>query len=115
PFPVGVTTIVFYDHSRVDPHTMKAPRALKTEIWYPATDGSRTLPRNKFSDFLDRGSSPLLAALASAAFGAPVADLDARFKDDAVRDARGRDGLFPLLLFSHGNGSLRTQSVFWCE
>src|SRR5262245_45226471 len=113
PFPVGVTTITFRDVTRVDPE--KGPRALKTEIWYPATDDSRALPRNRLSDFLDRGTNPQLNALATLALGASPAELDKRFRNTAARDARVRDGVFPLLLFSHGNGALRTQSVFWCE
>ena len=115
PFPVGVTTCTFYDPARVDPRTSPAPRGLKTEIWYPADDDSRALPRNRFSDFLDRGTNPSLNALATLALGAAPAEIDKRFRDTAARDARCRDGVFPLLLFSHGNGAVRTQSVFWCE
>ncbi len=114
PFPVGVTTYTFYDHSRLDTKTQE-PRGIKTEIWYPATDDSRGLPRNRLSDFLDRGTNPQLAALASLALGVPVSELDERFHDVAARDARVRDGRFPLILFSHGSGAVRTQSVFWCE
>ena len=35
PFPVGVTTMQFDDHSRTDP-VSGGPRRLQTEIWYPA-------------------------------------------------------------------------------
>lgn len=115
PYPVGVTTDTFYDVARVDPYTDRAPRALKTEIWYPATPETRSLPRNRFSDFLDRGTNAALNELAAFAMGSDPAEVDRRFRNDAVRDARSEDGFFPLLVFSHGNGSFRAQSVFWCE
>ena len=51
PFPVGVTTTVLIDHSRKDAATNE-DRTLVTEIWYPATDEARSLPKKKFSDFI---------------------------------------------------------------
>src|SRR5713101_7972717 len=57
PFPVGVTTTVFIDTSRVDNFT-KQPRTLVTEIWYPATDDARRMPGNKYSDFIPGGATP---------------------------------------------------------
>src|SRR5258705_6715663 len=54
PFPIGVTTTVLIDSSRTDAFT-KEPRTLVTEIWYPATDDARQLPKNKYSDFLPGG------------------------------------------------------------
>ena len=50
PYPVGVTTMLFVDHSRTDEAT-KGPRSLMTEIWYPATDDSKDLPKNRLLDF----------------------------------------------------------------
>jgi dienelactone hydrolase len=113
PFPVGVTTCTFYDVKR--PDAEGRPRGLKTEIWYPADDATRGLPTNRFSDFLDRGANPQLLALAGLALGAHPSEVDQRFRNTAVRDARWRDGRFPVLLFSHGNGSVRMQVAFWCE
>jgi len=113
PFAVGVTTFTFQDPAR--PDARGTPRGLKTEIWYPARDEARDLPRNRFTDFLDRGSNPALQGLVSLALRAAPADLDRRFRNSAVRDAPCREGRFPLLLFSHGNGATRIQSVFWCE
>lgn len=113
-FPVGVTTMAFRDHSRTDPAT-GGPRTLLTEIWYPATDDAKDLPKNRLSDFFLKNKSPELALLLYAGFGVELGEADARFQNFAVRDARVRDGLFPLLLFSHGNGGLRMQNAFWCE
>ena len=44
PFPVGVTTTLLVDHSRKDALT-KEPRTLVTEIWYPATDETKGMPK----------------------------------------------------------------------
>jgi predicted dienelactone hydrolase len=49
------------------------------------------------------------------AFHTDVTEVDKKFDNFSVRDARVRDGVFPLLLFSHGNGGMRSQSPFWCE
>ncbi len=114
PYPVGVTTITFVDHSRSDPHT-KGPRTLMTEIWYPATDDTHGLHPNRLSDFFLKGRSPELALLLFAGFGVELEEADKTFENFSVRDACIRDGEFPLLLFSHGNGGLRMQNAFWCE
>lgn len=114
PYPVGVTTLTVVDHSRIDPAT-KGPRTLLTEIWYPASEDSRELPKNKLSDFLLRGAHSGLNVAVRMAFGADASSLDDSFSNIAVRDARVRDGKFPLIVFSHGNGGLRNQSSFWCD
>ena len=62
PLPVGVTTTVLVDHSRTDAATNEA-RTLVTEIWYPATDEARNLPKNKFSDFIPGGVTPSFETL----------------------------------------------------
>ena len=54
PYPVGVTTTVFVDHGRTDKVTNQ-PRTLVTEIWYPATDDARSLPKNRYSEFFPGG------------------------------------------------------------
>lgn len=114
PYPVGVTTLTFVDHTRLDPAT-RGPRTLLTEIWYPATEETRDLPKNKLSDFLLRGAHNGLNVAVRMAFGADASSLDDDFTNDAVRDARMRDGKFPLIVFSHGNGGIRNQSSFWCD
>ena len=114
PYPVGVTTMRFEDCSRTDPATGKH-RILMTEIWYPATEDSRALPKNRLLDFFQRSERPELYALLKLAFDADLAAADKTFSNFAVRDARVGEGHFPLLLFSHGNGGLRMQNAFWCE
>jgi dienelactone hydrolase len=114
PYPVGVTTMQFVDHSRVDVVTKK-DRSLLTEIWYPATDDSKGLPKNRLLDFFNKGTDSNLPILFQLAFKVDLNAIDATFKNFAVRDARIRDGKFPLILFSHGNGGMRSQGVFLCE
>lgn len=114
PFPVGVTTTTFVDHSRTDPAT-KGPRTLPTEIWYPAVEETRGLPVNKLSDFFLKNQSPELALILLAGFGVELTEADKVFQNFAVRDARIADGKFPLILFSHGNGGMRMQNASWCE
>ncbi|MBO0721038.1 MAG: dienelactone hydrolase family protein [Blastocatellia bacterium] len=114
PYPVGVTTTVFVDHKRIDTAT-KEDRTLVTEIWYPATDETRNLPKNKFSNFLPGGPTPQLESLIETAFKKPLAEVDRIYWNNSVRDARVREGKFPLIIFSHGNRSIRNQSTFWCD
>ena len=118
PFPVGVTSLQFDDASRVDSEL--GPRPLRTEIWYPAVDAARGLPRNLYSDFLLRGSVPGALDAANEALntyrkGLNVAELDKVYKNVAVRDVQVRDGKWPLLVFSHGSGGTRVGYVFFTE
>jgi len=114
PFPVGVTTTMLVDSSRTDAFT-REPRALVTEIWYPASEDARTLPKNKYSDFLPGGVTPEIARLVQKTYKHSIADLDQTFWNDAARDARVAAGKFPLIVFSHGNGGNRHQNTFWCD
>lgn len=114
PYPVGVTTTVFIDPSRLEGEA-KEPRTLVTEIWYPATDDARDLPKTKFTDFIPGGVSAQMDMLLRSAYKTSGADLDRSFRTSAVRDARVRPGRFPLVIFSHGNRGLRHQNTFWCD
>jgi dienelactone hydrolase len=114
PYPVGVTTVTLVDPSRTDPAT-NGPRTLLTEIWYPAIDAARDMPKNKASDFLLKGSVPGMYQAVALAFKMKMDEYDKTFKNEAVRDAPIRDGKYPLIVFSHGNGGIRNQSTFWCD
>lgn len=114
PFPVGVTRTVFVDKSRTDNIT-KGPRTLVTEIWYPAADDSRGLPKNKYSDFMPGGLTPELDVMIKAAYRMSISDIDKMYWNESVRDAKVRKGRFPLIVFSHGNGGTRFQNTFWCD
>ncbi|CAE7241242.1 PLA2G7, partial [Symbiodinium pilosum] len=111
------------------------PRSLQTEIWYPAGEEARELPRNRFSEFLGRGTIPgsIEAAESSDAIGGyrsglTIAELDESWPNIAVRDARLRDPTqeigskrrslkdgWPLVIFSHGSGAYRASYIFFTE
>ena len=126
PFPVGVTTMQFDDHSRKDPSS-GGPRRLQTEVWYPAAAEASNLPPGRYSDYLGRGTIPgsIAAAEESDAIGGykdglTIAQLDAEWPGAAVRDARPdapelSGAKWPLVLFSHGSGAFRASYIYWTE
>ncbi|MFP6597216.1 MAG: alpha/beta fold hydrolase, partial [Candidatus Hydrogenedentota bacterium] len=114
PYPVGVTTTVFVDESRHDDAT-DSSRTMLTEIWYPTTALGTQFPKNKMSDFVLKGANPGIGMAIKMAFKKDIAELDETFENEAYRDAPVAEGKFPLVVFSHGNGGFRMQSVFWCE
>ncbi len=114
PYPVGVTTTILVDTSRTDQFT-KDFRTLVTEIWYPATDDARSLPKNRYSDFFPANLPPEVDKALKLVYKRTTFEIDPIFWNYAVRDARVRDGKFPLIVFSHGNGGTRYQNTFWCD
>ena len=114
PFPVGVTTAVFVDAGRTDNFT-KQPRTLVTEIWYPATDEAQQMPKNKYSDFIPGGVTPEIDELIAKTYKMSASEVDKLYWNDSHRDAPVREGRFPLVVFSHGNGGSRHQNTFWCD
>ena len=114
PFPVGVMTTVFVDKTRSDNFT-RQPRTLVTEIWYPATDEARRMPKNKYSDFTPGGVTPEIDDLIKKAYKMPAAEIDKIYWNEAHRNAPVRKGRYPLVVFSHGNGGSRNQNTFWCD
>ena len=114
PYPVGVTNTIFVDESRTDAIT-KEKRTLVTEIWYPATDDARGKPKTRFTDFIPGGVSPQLEMMLKSAYKLSTDDLNRAFFTEAVRDAKVREGRFPVVFFSHGNRGLRFQNTFWCD
>jgi dienelactone hydrolase len=114
PYPVGVTTTVFVDHGRIDKVTNQ-PRTLVTDIWYPATDDARALPKGRYSDFFPGGVTPEIDQILLKTHQKTAAEIDQVFGNEGVRDARVRPGRYPLIVFSHGNGGTRFQNTFWYD
>ena len=114
PYSVGVRTEVFVDEKRECAITGK-PRTLVTEIWYPVAEQSDEQPLNKFSDFWGRPEGIAAGRLVIGRFGGDFDKVETTFKNVARRNARIRDGAFPLLVFSHGNGGFRHQNTFQAE
>ena len=114
PYAVGVTTMLIEDHAR-ESLVGEGPRMLLTEVWYPATEETRELTKVDLLSFF-RGIQPgLVAGLMKMAFGADLLEVNKTIRLDAVRDAHPADGKWPLILFSHGNGGMRSQALWWCE
>lgn len=93
PYAVGVTTRTL-------------PEGGLVEIWYPADESAAGGSASyNVRDFL----APEIAALLTG-------DVDDSFVIDATRDAPAAgDGPFPIVLFSHGASSFRTQSSHLAE
>jgi dienelactone hydrolase len=86
-FPVGVITQELHDSER--------DRILPTEIWYPATDEYQG--QDLAEETQDKYSI----------IGIPGSQ-------EAVRDAKRREGTFPLIIFSHGYGGFNRISSHLC-
>jgi platelet-activating factor acetylhydrolase isoform II len=106
PYPVGVRTVVLIDSSRKDDFA-GGPRTLVTEVWYPAVEEARGMPKLRFSDFFGP-----YRELGAKALKRDLEAIDRDFHTLGVRGAGLREGKWPLLIFSHGNGGFRHQNVF---
>ena len=111
-FPVGVRTLVLVDKSREDSYS-GGPRTLVTEVWYPAAESARSGKKTTFSEFF--GKHQAAAGKFVGHFGEKLSEVEERFRCCGVRGATLREGRFPLLVFSHGNGGIRHQNVFQVE
>lgn len=118
PYAVGVTNVVFIDEHRLDPVT-ENPRVLVTEIWYPTSEDTSSLPKNRYVDFLPLEVIDKLDEFfyipGPKPYQVSLEFLENRFRNEAVRDVAVAPGKFPLILFSHSTNGTRYQNTVWCE
>lgn len=88
-FPVGVRTLELVDASRMNTDGT-GPRPVTVEVWYPSTPEAVA------------GVERYVVNL----FGFDVA------RTPTYHEVAHAPGPFPLVLFSHGNGGIRFQSIF---
>lgn len=88
PYPVGVATLQLATGPLV-------------EVWYPAVEGSSGTDGYDLRDFIPEAVANLLTG-----------DVSSAYTFEGTRDAEVAEGEFPLVLFSHGAGGVRTQSTF---
>jgi len=103
PYPVGVTTgqvSYFYDDGKAGEQ-----RDIPVEIWYPADDAAEGMEKESL-DLRNLAPAWLLEQVTLEMEPIPT---------DAVRDVpvRRMGEAFPLVVFSHGAGGIRQQSVFF--
>ena len=103
PFSVGVTTLWLTDPDREGPDG--GPRTYPVEVWYPTSDTSGPLRSYPIADFVP---NERLEVEGITADSLPM--LDSSSYADAPPDRQ--HGPYPLVVFSHGNGGMRLQSMF---
>jgi len=106
PFPVGVTTIWLTDPARTEDDGSQ--REIPVEVWYPAASRDGEMRSYAIADFVPESR---LVAEGIDASSLPI--LDSSSLDDVPGDFA--HGPYPLVVFSHGNGSMRLQSLFFTE
>ncbi len=106
PFPVGVTTLYLTDTER----TLEdgSPRVVPVEVWYPAATSQGALRSYAVADFVPEERLKLEDIDPDTLPWLTSSSLDEAGPDTA-------HGPYPLVVFSHGNGGMRLQSLFFTE
>lgn len=98
PYPVGVRTI------ETTYEAAGGSRTLPIEVWYPAANSAASLPSDEY-DYVSLAPDdlkPVLEPYTTSSLNQPA------HRDSPVASGDG----FPLIVFSHGFGGIRVQSIF---
>lgn len=106
PFPVGVTTLWLTD--TVNTLDDGSPREIPVEVWYPAASTEGALRSYEVAEFV-----PDERLEVEGIDGDSLPIIDSSSLDEAAPDTA--HGPYPLVVFSHGNGGMRLQSMFFTE
>lgn len=88
PYPVGVTTLALAS-------------GVEVEVWYPAVEGTTGEVLYDTRDYIPQAIRDLITT-----------DLPAGYPIDGARDAEVAEGMFPIVLRSHGFSGFRVDSSF---
>ena len=115
PFQVGTTVLHYVDTSRTEYYSPDpgGPRELMVQIWYPAEPGPASLPGPWMAEAAIAGPA-IASRLELPAFLFSHLSL-ARTHAVAEAPVAARETPYPVLLFSHGWGGLRTQNISQVE
>ncbi|MBW2652482.1 MAG: dienelactone hydrolase family protein [Deltaproteobacteria bacterium] len=115
PYPVGNKTLYWMDENRWDP-VLLFWRTLQVEVWYPAEDWSREMPRDIVRNFLGEWDELILYIFGLLGVGdEELANVEKETRSARNPKIRSGDAPYPVVLFSHGTRGLRFQNYTMCE
>ena len=112
-YTVGTQIIHMVDKDRIAWYKdgLNSPREMMVRVWYPAVwkDGYQKAPYNY--------NEALIADMIAKGFGIPKAIMRTinRIEGNSWLDAEPIQQQFPVLIFSHGHGALKTQNTTQME
>ncbi|GAA2799641.1 lipase [Crossiella cryophila] len=110
PFPVGTTALHLVDRARVDPWApTPGPRELMVQVWYPA------VPVGKRAEYGDPAVSQHFADLVTAVGMGQGEPFLHRVHPTSRNAAPVLPGRWPLILQSHGRGTVRAATTSIAE
>ncbi|WP_436492522.1 alpha/beta hydrolase family protein [Actinokineospora sp. HUAS TT18] len=101
PYPVGAAELHLVDATRADPWKPDRRRELMVSVSYPAAHGGQRAP------WMSPGIAAAVDTIGVDLLGVPPGSVDWKATRRHAREADRGPGRWPVVLFSHGLGSLR--------